>query len=360
MRIAISGYYGFGNAGDEAVLSATVDQLRARLPVAAPVVLSADPSATEDMHEVEAAPRWPLSSLRRIIRSADLLLSGGGSLLQNRTSMRSLGYYLLTLDMARRAGVPCVVHAQGLGPLDGWFSRRLTGRYLRRVQAVTLRDEASMLLAGQLGVPDQLLTLTADPAFLLEPVADAGVAAILDEAGLHSGEAVVGMVLREWPGAEEALGPMARISRMTAEEWGARTLILPFQLSEDLKVSHRLAALLPEATVLAREMHPRMLTGVIGRLDLLVGMRLHALIMAAAQAVPAVGLSYDPKVRAHCERAGQGWTPIREPERVPELAREAWERREAGAQTRLARAEELRGRAALAFDVIERVCADLG
>ncbi len=118
MRIAISGYYGSRNAGDEAVLGATVHELRRRLPDVEPVVLSADPAGTREEHDVEAAPRWPLSSVRRTIRAADLLLSGGGSLFQDATSSRSLAYYLLTLHAARAAGVPYVIHAQGLGPLS--------------------------------------------------------------------------------------------------------------------------------------------------------------------------------------------------------------------------------------------------
>lgn len=360
MRIAISGYYGFGNAGDEAVLSATVEQLRARLPGATPVVLSTDPPATEQMHGVEAAWRWPLGPLRRTIRSADLLLSGGGSLLQNRTSSRSLAYYLLTLDVAQRGGVPFAIHAQGLGPLDGSLSRRVTARYLRRARALTLRDEASMHLAAELGVPEQLMTLTADPAFLLEAASGAQIDAALADAGLRADQPTVGLVVREWRGALEALPPLARISRMAADRWGARTLILPFQLPQDLEVSRKLAALLPDAAVFERDLHPRMLAGIIGRLDLLVAMRLHALIMAAAKAVPAVGLSYDPKVRAHCERAGQGWAQMSAPEHLPELAREAWERRAADAQARLTQAGELRHSAELAFDAIERICADIG
>ena len=125
MRIAISGYYGFGNAGDEAVLAATVAELERRLPQAELVVLSGDPRATSDLHGVEARPRWPLSSLTGVIRSADLLLSGGGSLLQNETSWASLAYYLLTLAIARKYRVPSVIHAQGLGPLNGALARTL-------------------------------------------------------------------------------------------------------------------------------------------------------------------------------------------------------------------------------------------
>ena len=355
MRIAISGYCGFGNAGDEAVLAATVAELGRRLPQAELVVLSGDPEATRELHGVDACPRWPLGELAGAIRSADLLLSGGGSLLQNETSWASLAYYLLTLRIARKHHVPSVIHAQGLGPLRGLLARKLVARALRRTRAITLRDEASRILARKIGVPGERLALTADPAFLLEPVGEAEVDAILADAGVRPGEPLVGMVVREWRGAHEALGLLARIARTVAAEWGARTLIIPFQLPEDLEVSHELSALAPHTTLLDRELHPRALMGVIGRLDLLVSMRLHALIFASAQAVPAVGLSYDPKVEALCEAAGQCWAPLSAPGGVLELATEAWRQREENADARRTRAEDMRERAGRGFDVIERV-----
>jgi len=359
MRIAISGYYGFGNAGDEAVLAATLSELRTRLPQAEVVVLSSNPDATAEQHDVEAAPRWPLGPLMSAIRSSDLLISGGGSLLQNETSWASLAYYLIVLERARSVGVPSVIHAQGLGPLKGWLARRLTRRALMRAEAVTLRDEASVALAEEIGVPRERLTLTADPAFLLEPVADAETDALLAEAGLAAQQPLVGMVVREWRGAREALGPLAKIGRTAAEEWGARTVIVPFQPSEDREVSHELAALVPDAALIDRELHPRALMGLIGRLDLLVAMRLHALIFAAATTVPAVGLSYDPKVEALCEAAGQCWAPVTAPEAVPTLAGEAWQARAETAPARERQASEMRARAARSFDVIERICGDL-
>ncbi|MGI5819557.1 MAG: polysaccharide pyruvyl transferase CsaB [Armatimonadota bacterium] len=359
MRIAISGYFGFGNAGDEAVLAATLGELRRRMPNADPVVLSGDPAITEALHDVEAAPRWPLRALLRTIRSSDLLISGGGSLLQNATSLASLGYYLLVLARARHEGLPYVIHAQGLGPLNGWVARRMVRRYLRRAEAVTLRDETSLALARQLGAPEELVSLTADPAFLLEPAAGAEIDAILSDLGVDARRPLIGMVVREWRAAREALGPLAKIARLGVERWGARTIVMPFHLPDDLEVSHELAAVAPEVALVDRELHPRALLGLIGRLDLLVSMRLHALIFAAATAVPAVGLSYDPKVEALCEDAGQCWAPLTAPADVPALAAEAWEHRAATLSDRQARAGVMRERAGRAFDVIEQVCRDL-
>ena len=323
------------------------------------VVLSADPGATRDAHDVRAAPRWPPGELRRAIASADLLLSGGGSLLQDATSRRSLVYYLLTLHYARAARVPYVIHAQGLGPLGGWWARRAAGYSLARAAAITLRDEASAELARELGVPGEPITVAADPAFLLAPAARAEADALLAEAGADTAAPLLGMVVREWRGARDLLPGLARVGRLAAEQWGAQVAVLPFQPSADAEVSHELAALLPDAALVEADVHPRALMAVIGRLSALVAMRLHALVFAAAQAVPAVGISYDPKVEALCAETGQSWTAVDDADLLVELTEHAWAQRASGRETRRECADRMRERAGLAFDVIERVCTRL-
>lgn len=359
MRIAISGYYGFGNAGDEAVLSATLAQLRKRMPDAEPVVLSADPDATTAQHAVEAVPRWPYNALRRTIASADLLLSGGGSLLQDATSSRSLAYYLLTLQLAHAAGVPYIIHAQGLGPLRSWAARKATAYYLCRAAAITLRDNASVALAAELGVPQDRVKLAADPAFVLEPAPPEAADDILAAQGVDPKLPLLGMVVREWPGAREVLPALVRVGRLATEEWGARVVVIPFQLYADVPMSHELAALLPGAVVVAETMSPQVLMSVIGRLDMLVAMRLHALIFAASQGVPAVAVSYDPKVEALSREAGLEWAAVGASEPLLELCERTWALRATSAQQRRSFAVRLQARARLAFDIIEQVCAEL-
>ena len=89
-KIVISGYYGFNNAGDEALLTAILAALRAKEPKADITVISGNPGNTIAKHQVKSLYRFAAVRLLRAIREADLVISGGGSLLQDVTSKRSL------------------------------------------------------------------------------------------------------------------------------------------------------------------------------------------------------------------------------------------------------------------------------
>ncbi len=152
MRVLLSGYYGFGNLGDEALLEVIVERMRARFPAVELEVLSATPGVTAARYGVATAPRWEWRAIRSAIARADVVLSGGGGLLQNATSLRSLLYYAGILREARRARRKTMIFAQSIGPLDVW------GRFV--VAAVLpgrrSRDRARRALARllQRSLPD--------------------------------------------------------------------------------------------------------------------------------------------------------------------------------------------------------------
>ena len=104
-KVVISGYYGFDNSGDEAILMAMVKCFKKLMPEARLVVLSNNPVKTREMYGVKAVSRWqPLAILFELI-GCDLFISGGGSLLQDVTSARSLRYYMTLMGIARRIAV---------------------------------------------------------------------------------------------------------------------------------------------------------------------------------------------------------------------------------------------------------------
>ena len=135
-RFVLSGYYGFGNLGDEALLQVIVERLRARWPGCAVDVLSAAPERTARTYGVDATPRMDLARVNAAIGRADVVLSGGGGLLQNVTSLRSLLYYAGVIRSAIRAGKPTMVFAQSIGPLDFW-GRAMVRNFCKGLRAAS-------------------------------------------------------------------------------------------------------------------------------------------------------------------------------------------------------------------------------
>lgn len=300
-RIALSGYYGCGNTGDEAVLAGIVESFRRRGGDNAAdfTVLSQDPADTERRHGLRAVDRMKLASLRAALRESDLLISGGGSLLQDTTSVRSLLYYLWVVRLALKCGAPVMFYAQGLGPLRRPVSRFLTRVVANRVQCITVRDPGSAALLKTIGVCRPPIEVTADPAFALTPAPPEEVEAALRAAGAPTdGRPLVGIALRPWHATGgPTVADFARMADRVAEQTGAHPVFLPMQPPGDVALSEQVAAAMSRpATVVKGELSPRLALGLVGAMSGVVAMRLHALIFAAVGAVPMAALSYDPKV----------------------------------------------------------------
>jgi polysaccharide pyruvyl transferase CsaB len=296
-RFLISGYYGFKNLGDEALLQVTVERLRARWPGCAIDVLSADPPATARSFGVDATPRMDWGRVRAAIRNADLVLSGGGGLLQNVTSLRSLLYYSGVIRSAVAAGKPTVVFAQSVGPLDFW-GRAVVRTFCKGLTAATVRDERSRALLSSL-LPGLPVERTADPVFLFEPSGDP-----LDLAaeGLAGDDAPLVVVsVRKWRGAETTAQMLAAAVDRLAGEHGARVAFLSLGGPPDAEVATTIIRRCASTPVLLPDYPLGQAAQVIGRAALVIGIRLHALIIAARLGVPFLALPYDPKVTALLE-----------------------------------------------------------
>lgn len=317
MRVAILGYYGFGNLGDEAVLWAMRAHLQEALPGVEVWVLSADPAWTENVHGVHSLPRTNLRAVRRLFRSSHLVCSGGGSLFQDVTSWRSPLFYGLLHELAR--GRPILVYAQGLGPLRRRVSRAVTRKAMQSACRITLRDEDSALLLRQLGV-QRPTEVVCDPALALP--AAGGVR-----------EPMLAVCVRPWQdvpwsGLVEALRTAARAS-------GLPVRVVCLHRRADLPMATRLAEEL--TAELAVPSTPQEAFGLLGRAQAVVGMRLHALVLAAAAGVPFVGIAYDPKVSSFANSLGMPWVPshLPDPGKVARCVADLL--REAGAGERLRR-----------------------
>jgi len=296
LRLLISGYYGAGNLGDEALLAGLLAALR-EAPVT-PVVASLDPRATERDHGVAAVDRW--RGLPGAVLRADAVLSGGGGLLQDVTSGRSLGYYLGVLRLARLLRKRAVVFAQSLGPLSDEGEERVR-RALRGVP-LGLRDQPSLELAARLGLEAHAV---ADTALLLppcDPSATDGPAAGDDEAAAG---ALVLVPRAGYPAVGNVLSDLGR-AHLDA---GGRLRIVLLHASADEHEGHRLHARLPEAELVVPPTVSAARSALRGARAIVSG-RLHGMVLGATCGVPVAGLAYDPKVAGFGAEVGAPVVPV--------------------------------------------------
>ena len=142
-KILISGYYGFANAGDEAMLTAIIESLRQVEKNVELTVLSGNPEDTAAKHQVCSVYRFNPLGIIRAMKDSELIISGGGSLLQDVTSKRSLLYYLSIIGLGKFFGKKVMLYSQGIGPLNRSSTRRAVGFVLRFVDTITVRDSIS-------------------------------------------------------------------------------------------------------------------------------------------------------------------------------------------------------------------------
>lgn len=326
-RLVVSGYYGFGNLGDEAILEALLASLHSRFPEAEAVVLSGNPRETERLHRVRAVHRSHLPSIIRELRRADLFLSGGGSLLQDVTSLRSLFYYLGLIRLARLLGCPVALYAQGVGPLERRLSRRAVARALRDVELITVRDGESAELLRELGV-DGRVVVTADASLALVPAPRERVALPLERLA-SAPRPWVGVGLRPWRGGGDAEF-FASLLELVRSRVGGSLILLPMHGPEDLPLARAVERKLPGIRVWEGELPPSVFAALVREFDLILAMRLHLLIFATLGMVPMVGLSYDPKVESFLHQIGLDSWCIRfgelDGEKVARMAGQALEK----------------------------------
>ena len=282
MKFLLNGYFGFDNAGDEAVLAAMLADLRALKPDATFIATSGNAAQTTKNHGCEAIGRQNPRELFAAISNCDVFISGGGSLVQDVTSFRNVVYYTALLRLAKMMGKKTMVYAQGVGPLSAQKSRKLARRAFQSADVLTVRDPDSAALLQEIGV-SQKMEVTADPvwnlAFSPQP----------------KQPKTWGVALRSWPHQDEsAIARIVGALRGIANSQNATLKFLAMQPGPDREI---LQGLTTAGEILETQgAHPSEIVGMCASFDLMIAMRLHALIFAASAGVPVVAMNYDPKV----------------------------------------------------------------
>jgi polysaccharide pyruvyl transferase CsaB len=319
-HVVIAGYYGYGNAGDEAILDSMLQRLRSEIQGLAPIVVTGNPEQTASAHDVEAISAKDIARIITAVEGCDLVIVGGGGLFHDYwgfdaatalTRHHSGLAFTSTFGLlATTFAKPLMLYAVGVGPLFSEISRQHARTMFNLATSATVRDPESRELVVSLGVDASRVAVTADPAFLIEPSDRAKAWALLQSEGLPStGGPLVIVALRQWEiGAHmnQWTPHVAAALDTLVERCDARVAFMPFQrlaaeMTDDPAIAEAVRDQMrhqDRAVVLQQDYSPRDKAGMIAAADLVLGMRLHSIIFAARAQAPVIGLVYDTKVRS--------------------------------------------------------------
>ena len=305
--VVICGAYGRGNAGDDAILEAILQEMRSIDPDMPITVLTKDPKATRLTYRVQTAGRMDVGTWKKAMRHAGLYINGGGSLIQDVTSRRSLWFYLHNIQAAHKAGCKVQMYGCGIGPVLREQHRKLVASVLNAsVDVITLREPDSLKELQSMGVTKPEILLTADPALTLPAASEDEIDSVLLRAGIPPHGKYLCFALRNWKGFEDKAPLFAQAAKYAYETYGLTPVFAAVEKHLD-PVAGRLAAAgldIPHY-FLDDAGSAGTIIGALSRMQAVVSMRLHALIFAAGQGIPLAGVVYDPKVSAFLRYIGQ-------------------------------------------------------
>ncbi len=348
LRIVLSNSYGTLNVGDEAILSVLVRELVDRGHTVD--ILTFTPEATGKRQAGAGVVRSGVlrgaMSTFNAIRQADLLVVGGGGIIQDSTSLGNLLFHMSRTWMARLARTPYALCGVGIGPLRRSISRRLTASACRHARSISVRDRKSAELLADIGIKAERAEITADLAHLLAVTGEHATGAIVDSLAKarQQGRRLIGLSLRPPVGNakqrsaysaefEETFRAAADVAKRLVDEHAAHIVFVSMHPDQDDAIGERLLSSMPVAehiTVVPGKLSPGAIKSIVAELDLLIGARLHSVIFAASERVPAIGLAYDAKVAAYLGSLGLAGQVVEDADwdagKIVELALETLDR----------------------------------
>ena len=303
--VIISGYYGLGNSGDEALLKCIINDLRMANPDITITALSGNAQLTKRLYGVKTVNRFNLVSIIKEFKKAKLLISGGGTLIQDATSTKSLLYYLGIISLAEKMGLKTMVYANGMGPIKEKNLKKVK-KVLDKVDLITLRENVSLEEIKRCDITAPKVLITADPAFNLVASDCKRANDILSGFGISAEDKIVAVSVRNCNNI-----PVNFVKELAAAldeiaEKGYVPVFIPMQRGCDLSISIDVASKMKNISkVIDCELSVADLLAIIGRCEMACGMRLHMLIFASVMNVPMVGIAYDPKIKGFMEYMNQ-------------------------------------------------------
>ncbi len=296
--VTILGYYGYKNSGDDALLYAILGSLRKRKRDISINVLSFNPKETAETYNVNATHRYDIIKMLKSIKKSKVFILGGGSLLQDVTSTKSLLYYLFVTARAKKAGCRVMLYANGIGPIRKRVNRRRVKNVINNVEYITLRDVDSFDELKAFGVKLPKCRISADPVFCISDKDTSGAEELLKKYGIGEKTKYACISVRKWEKCPENFDSMcAQMADYIFDRYGLVPVFIPMQYPYDASISRSIVSKMKTRGIfISKRIDISEILGIVAKSSAVISVRLHMLIYATLYKVPSIGIAYDPKV----------------------------------------------------------------
>lgn len=289
-NIFLIGYYGYQNIGDEALLEAIAKHLMREGEVSVSA-LTYHAQATEEQYKIQAVSRSNYKQILKAIKQADVVISGGGSILQDTTSSKSLYYYLGILLISHWMKKPIYLLGNGYGPIKRPFNLALLKVLVPKFKGVITRDQEAFEAFS-----------TLNPQRIYPGVDCVWLRQALKPEEVQRPRPYVALSLRPWHHKDTWLPLMGQVIDKL-NSLGYDTVLVPMKAPDDLLISQGLTVNRPYCTLVDHQI--KAVEEALAQATFVMGMRLHALILAGINQTPFIAISYDPKVTSFTQQVSQ-------------------------------------------------------
>ena len=293
-KFVVSGYIGFDNFGDEAIANVLTSWLKSNNAEKV-TLISSNPEKTAKLYGVNSVGMFKFF---KPILESDVLISGGGSLLQDITSLKSLVYYLTIIFTALLLRKKVIIFAQGFTPFRTKIGKILTKFILKKCHQITVRDSESQKLLSEMQINSELIC---DPAFGIQTNSEN-----------HYG---VGIQLRSFPTITNEF--LQNLADEIEKHFKNQPInLISLQDNLDMPVINKFAEYLDEKELkynIWNNLDVKNAIEKISSLEYLIAMRFHACLIGAKSNVKILGINYDKKVETLAKQIGFGLTELDKP-----------------------------------------------
>ncbi|MBM7631301.1 polysaccharide pyruvyl transferase family protein [Geomicrobium sediminis] len=317
MRVGIIGNYGHNNNGDEAILLGILSQLEViGIPKEEVVVFSNHPAITTKQYNVKAVPLVikkgtaassalaTIKAAKHIMKDLELVIIGGGGLLMDMYR-RDAPLYSMLGTTAKKCGCKLIIHSVGAGPIRTVVGKFFLKRLVNAADHVSVRDVPSQQLIASISNRKDI-KVVADPAFAIPMPPKRKHTERLTKIGMT---AAPYYSQQYWPVHDESkyqqyIQGMAFAADQLIETHDATITFFSTKYPQDIEVSKDIQALMTHqerTMIIDQQLLPHDIMRVSSEQDLIIGTRLHSLILSVTVGTPVIGVEYHHKVRHFME-----------------------------------------------------------